>query len=588
MLMRTFELLESRRLLSGVTLITHGQGGDAGDEVALIADLIAERAGGAAQYVMKVGDDNLVGAKVTSFQRDADSPDIADVASGEMVIKLDWSDVNVTPTTVIAAAVAEYMTEARLVEQELHLAGPSRGASVVSNLAASLGERGVWVDHVTYIDPVPAGGVIPGLGDLVDGPMRVTENVRFADNYWRSDDNVVTGFDGQPVDGAHNVNLNGTVQADHGDEDPHVGAGLYYISTVEPDGPLAPGARASWFGGANPDRDETGYVFTRIAAGPRPASGTGANFGGAADRDGVDEEGPQWANITQLGLRGGVTSVPRGKAIQVGFRFGDADGPATVSIFLDKDQNPYNENAVTRLARRTYDTTPMGGARLSGTTVEATPGDYYVYAQIADGAGHVRYAYLRDPLTVTTAPASLNFVTKSNGTIDVAGTSGADRIYVTTNGTSIGATLHDFTQIVSLDGVTSVRVSGGAGDDRLVLGLGVRNSLLLGGDGHDTLIGADGDDRLEGGTGRDRLYGEGGADRLSGGGGNDFLDAGSGADRLYGDAGDDALFGGPGNDRLWGGSGADYVHGGANGTDRAGNDPLEVFADIEILFDDFD
>lgn len=585
--MRSIEPLESRRLLSGVTLITHGQGGDAGDEVALIADLIAERAGGAAQYVMTVGDDDLLGARVASFERDAGSPDISDVPSGEMVIKLDWSEVNVTPTTIIAAAVADYMTGAGLVEQELHLAGPSRGASVVSNLAASLGERGVWVDHVTYIDPVPAGAVIPGLGDLADGPMRVTENVIFADNYWRSDDNLATGFDGQPVEGAHNVNLNSTVQVDH-IGDPHVGAGLYYISTVEPDGPLAPGAKASWFGGSNPERDETGYIFTRIAGRARPVDGIGVNFNGAAPRDAVDERGPQWANITQLALRRPQTSIPRGKSIEVGFRFNDPDSATTVSVFLDQDQNPYNGNTVSRIARRTYGPTPMAGARLRGTTVEATPGDYFVYAQVADSDGHVRYTYLRDPLTITAAPASLNFVSSSNGTIDIAGTSGNDRIYVTTNGASIGATLHDFTQIVSLDGITSVRVRGGEGDDRLVLGLGVTMALVQGEGGHDTLIGADGDDRLEGGTGRDQLYGGGGADRLSGGGHNDYLNGGSGADRLYGDAHDDYLVGGAGNDRLWGGSGTDFVDGGDGDADRAGNDSLDQFSSIEILFDSFD
>src|SRR5437870_6074902 len=52
------EALERRQLLSGVTIITHGQGGDAGGAVKQTADLIAERAGGATQYVMTVADKN--------------------------------------------------------------------------------------------------------------------------------------------------------------------------------------------------------------------------------------------------------------------------------------------------------------------------------------------------------------------------------------------------------------------------------------------------------------------------------------------------------------------------------------------------
>src|SRR5207249_11990855 len=127
-----------------------------------------------------------LGAKVDSFTKDAGSPDISSVSTGEMIIKLDWSDVKTLPTTATAAAVSDYMLSHELVEQELHLAGPRRGASVFSNLAAAFAKRGVWVDQVTYIDPVPANVNIPGVGDLGDGPMRVTQNVKFADDYWRS------------------------------------------------------------------------------------------------------------------------------------------------------------------------------------------------------------------------------------------------------------------------------------------------------------------------------------------------------------------------------------------------------------------
>src|SRR5205823_2353447 len=105
----------------------------------------------------------------------------------------------------------------------------------------------------------------------------------------------------------------------------------------------------------------------------------------------------------------------------------------------------------------------------------------------------------------------------------------------TTDGASVAITRDDFTQVLSISGVSSIILDGGKGDDSLVLGVAMPGSLLLGGDGNDTLIGADGDDNLQGGAGRDRLYGGGGQDRLSGGGGNDFLDAGSGSDRLYGD-----------------------------------------------------
>jgi Ca2+-binding RTX toxin-like protein len=576
------ELLETRRLLSGVTLITHGQGGGGDDEARQIADLIADRAGGAAHYIMTVEPDNVLGAEVTSFTKDTGSDDINSIASGEMTIFLDWAEANVTPTPIIANGVADFMLANALVEQGIHLAGPSRGASVVSNLAAALGERGVWVDHVTYIDPVPAGGVVPGLGDVVDGPMLVTENVVFADNYWRSDDNVATGFDGQPVDGAHNVSLNDTVQQDN-DGDPHTGAGLYYIATVDPTGPLPSGARASWFGGDHPDRDETGYVFSRIVAGVRPKDGLHPEFTGTAHRDSIDPEGSQWANVSDVTLRNISGSVAAGTTIRVGLRFGDADSASTVSVFLDRDRNPYNGNTVSRIARRSLPIDDNGGVQVRGSTVEADPGMYFVYAQIADAAGHVRYAYTRNALTLTAPTPDMFFASNDNGQINVDGTGNQDRIFATTNGTSVAFTRHDFTQILQLDGVHGIVIDGGDGDDSIVLGAGMMGSVLLGGDGRDTLIGADGDDTLLGGTDPDRLYGGGGQDRLSGQGHNDYLDAGPGSDRLYGDAGADILLAGSGNDRLWGGSGADTLDGGGGSSDRAENDPLDQRSGIEIL-----
>ena len=575
------EPLESRRLLSGVTLITHGQGGSANGDVKTIADLIATRAGGAAQYVMTVSSDNLIGAKVTSFTHDASTPDIKSVSTGEMIIRLDWSDVKTAGTTSIGDAVSDYMVSHGLVEQQLHLAGPSRGASVVSNLAASLGTHGVWVDQVTYIDPVPAGGVVPGLGDFVDGPMKVTSNVQFADDYWRSDNNLATGFDGQPVNGAHNVSLNNTVQKNNAG-DPHVGAGLYYIATVDPTGPLPPDARSSWFQGTAdaPARNQTGYLFSRILGAPRPKDGVGVNFGGKAHRDGVDTSGPQWSNLADVAIVGGTqNSIAIGKAMSVAFRYGDADSKSTVSVYLDKDRNPYNGNTVLRLARRNFGTNAMGGAVLSGTTAYASPGTYYAYAVISDSSGHVRFAYAHDAVTLAAAPPTLKFASVSNGRIRATGTTGNDVISVTTDGKSLTLTRNGFTQILSLSGVSGLTLDGGDGNDILVIGNGVRNALLLGGGGNDLLVGADGDDNLQGGAGRDRLFGAAGDDRLSGGGGNDYFDAGSGADRLYGDAGDDILHGGSGSDHLTGGSGADTLFG-DGGTDHAAQDPLDQLHDV--------
>src|SRR5205085_11780752 len=118
--------------------------------------------------------------------------------------------------------------------------------------------------EVTYPDPVPVNIPIPGV-NLGDGPMRVTDNVVFADNYWRQDNDVTT-FDGQPVDGAHNVDLNGTVGKIN-DGDPHVGVAAYYIATIDPSLPIVSPVRSEWFQGSNPRRNEVGFAWSRIAGG---------------------------------------------------------------------------------------------------------------------------------------------------------------------------------------------------------------------------------------------------------------------------------------------------------------------------------
>ena len=63
------------------------------------------------------------------------------------------------------------------------------------------------------------------------------------------------------------------------------------------------------------------------------------------------------------------------------------------------------------------------------------------------------------------------------------------------------------------------------GNDRVVLGQGVRGMDISGDAGRDILKGANLADRLNGGAGKDTVTGAGGKDRLYGAGGNDVLNA---------------------------------------------------------------
>jgi len=87
-------------------------------------------------------------------------------------------------------------------------------------------------------------------------------------------------------------------------------------------------------------------------------------------------------------------------------------------------------------------------------------------------------------------------------------------------------------------GISSLSVSLGDGDDRLVTGAATPA----------TIDGGTGDDWLKGGTGDDTINGGDGADMLDGQGGNDVLDGDAGDDTLQHDLGADDLNGGDGVD----------------------------------------
>jgi len=142
-----------------------------------------------------------------------------------------------------------------------------------------------------------------------------------------------------------------------------------------------------------------------------------------------------------------------------------------------------------------------------------------------------------------------------DGALHVTGTRKADLIYVAPGAFAgvidvrvgrAAAVIGSFNAADLPDGIV---VDGGAGSDRLVIGMFTDIPvLLLGGAGKDLLVAGPGDDVLDGGAGPDRLLG---------GDGNDLLDGGAGADRLDGGAGNDSLSGGTGKDAVTGGDGND-------------------------------
>src|SRR5207249_109995 len=175
----------------GVTLVTHGWNGNVTDWIIPMAEAMPQYSGFSdfscyeiywvqdAQGVYHPTQSRIGGVNPTNSQ------------SGEIFVKLDWSQISVSlavSTTDIAEIVTPLLLSTSfipelggkaLAELPIHLIGHSRGGSVVSEMARIFGQHGIWVDHVTTLDPHP-------VSLYNDASVSLYWNILFADNYWQT------------------------------------------------------------------------------------------------------------------------------------------------------------------------------------------------------------------------------------------------------------------------------------------------------------------------------------------------------------------------------------------------------------------
>jgi hypothetical protein len=363
--------------------------------------------------------------------------------SGEIILKLDWSqfaDGNSYNTYQVASDVVPKLLSTKfigglgghaLAELPLHLIGHSRGGSLMYEISRQLGTNGIWVDHLTTLDPHPLNndGFFDFLYSAVDAPAHTYVNVLFHDNYWQ---NLNLIANGEPVAGAYIRQLTTLSGGYGGLTGTHSDVHLWYHATLDWRTPaydteayVTSTERQSWWTAYENQGFKAGFYYSLIGGGDRTSTNRPVGSGYPAIRDGYNQwwdlgvgtsgnrtalptNNGNWPNVLKFN-RTTTNEVVQGGTMPVTFYYQWARSNtdlATLDIYLDDDLNPLNTN------QTLIEEIPLPGTGASFVGVSATnlilftsnaaPGWHAVLAKIT-GAGRTRYLYA--PEWVQVVPA---------------------------------------------------------------------------------------------------------------------------------------------------------------------------------------
>jgi len=453
---------------AGVTIITHGWNPD--DEQPVWMDSLANVILARTQGAGSIGKITVTGSagNLTATCSDWDF-NLSDKTSGEIVILLDWTAVadhltDYVSAQEVAASVVPKIYQSQngqppLSELPLHLIGHSRGGGMVFELARLLGLQGIEVEEISALDPHPLteSDPQPFLGaHTIDTPCDVYENVLFAEVFYQN----INYPEGEYVNGAFNrlwTDLPGGYHNESGytydilgttyDFSDHMNIILMYHGTTDTittanvyNGEATMGeVERTWFNTFEDKGKNEGFVYSRINGGERksieePVSGAdkiinGYNsaLGGNGIRAELDWTNAVWPNVITYSLyrdntsiAPGALSVSQGEILSVNYTYRSYANDNTVSLVVDTDRNPYNDNNVEIVAVQNHIATgsSVNDATMTWTVDNLSPDiSYYIYLEITAGS-YKRYTYLPYELSLT-ENSELNITQQPQSQTDV-------------------------------------------------------------------------------------------------------------------------------------------------------------------------